>query len=223
MNKFEKAILEFAGPENAQTTFLNFLSIMTYIQSWNNLKEEIEPIVKKLNNYDLTVTFPSIYSLLAEEMLLKTFSTSGNDILGTTYQRLFKTTEDNQILPWVQCKNLRPIPSSVVKANIEIPFLDVGCRTSRIALASSKEAQKLMKYTGVEYSLVFVQIATLNLLLSGFKNAEVVLVSPKTYSLIGAYKIRPQEDKNLVWTTYTADLQGWQNYQDYLWLKKYRS
>jgi hypothetical protein len=84
MNKFEKAILEFAGPENAQTTFLNFLSVMTYIQSWNNLKEEIEPIVKKLNNYDLTVTFPSIYSLLAEEMLLKTFSTSGNDILGTT-------------------------------------------------------------------------------------------------------------------------------------------
>lgn len=75
----------------------------------------------------------------------------------------------------------------------------------------------------MEYSLVFVQMATLNLLLSGFKNAEVVLVSPKTYSPIGAYKIRPQEDKNLVWTTNTADLQGWQNYQDYLWLKKFRS
>lgn len=223
ITKFEKALLDFNGPENAQTTFLNFLSIMTYIQSWNSHKDEIEPIIKKLDNHDLTVTFPSIYSLLAEEMLLKTFSSSGNDILGTTYQRLFKTNEDNQILPWSKCKNLNPIPNSVIKAKVEIPFLDVGCRTSRIALASPKDAQILIRYTGVEYSLVFVQMATLNLLLSGFKNAEVVLVSPKTYSFIGAYKIRPQEDKNLVWTTNTAELHGWLNYQDYLWLKKFRS
>jgi hypothetical protein len=187
------------------------------------MKDEMEAILKKLNNHDLTITFPRIYSLLAEEMLLTAFSKDGNDVLGKTYERLFRTTEDNQILPWVQCKNQRPIPSSVVKANIEIPFLDVGCRTSRIALASPKEAQKLIKYTGVEYSLVFVQMATLNLLLTGFKNAEVVLVSPKTYSLIGAYKIRPQEDKNLVWTTNTNEIHGWQNYKDYLWLKKFRS
>lgn len=135
---------------------------------------------------------------------------------------MFRTAEDNQISPWVKCKNLRPIPSSVVKANVEIPFLDVGCRISRIVLASPKEAQRLIRHIGVEYSLVFVQMATLNLLLSGFKNAEVVLVSSKTYSLIGAYKIRPQENKNLVWTTNTTELHGWQNYQDYLWLKNYR-
>lgn len=222
MNKFENAIIEI-DPQNAQVNFLNFLSVCTYIQSWDNRREEMEAIQKSYNNHTLSVVFPKIYEILAEEMLLTAFSNKGNDVLGKAYERLFKTTEDNQILPWNKCKNLRPIPSSVVKANVEIPFLDVGCRTSRIALASPKEAQKLIRYTGIEYSLVFVQIATLNLLLSGFKNAEVVLVSPKTYSLIGAYKIRPQEDKNLVWTKNTTELQGWQNYQDYLWLKKFRS
>lgn len=209
--------------ERQKTDTETRIPLLPYIQSWNNMKDEMEAILKKLNNHDLTVTFPSIYSLLAEEMLLTAFSKDGNDILGKTYERLFRTTGNNQILAWSKCKNLSPIPSSVVKANVEIRFLDVGCRTSRIALASPKQAPKLIRYTGVEYSLVFVQMAALNLLLSGFKNAEVVLVSPKTYSLIGAYKIRPQEDKNLVWTTKTAELQGWQNYQDYLWLKKFRT
>ena len=61
-------------------------------------------MVKKLNNHDLTITFPNIYSLLAEEKPLTAFSSTENDVLGKTYERLFRTTEDNQILLWVNVK-----------------------------------------------------------------------------------------------------------------------
>ncbi|MDZ4668462.1 MAG: hypothetical protein SGJ00_11355 [bacterium] len=220
MKKLEHAILNLRGPKNAQQSFIDFVYISTYIQTWNHPKDVIEIISKNFSTNDLSFTIPLMYEELATEMVITAFSKNGNDLLGNLYERLFQNTEENTMLTWQQCKDLIKVPLELHKLDATFNFLDIGCRTGRILLASTLESKEKILYIGVEYSLIFIQITALNLLLTGFKNSEVILVDPKTHKFIGCYKIRPSKHKNLEWVSDVNFVKGWSGYHQYVTVKK---
>jgi hypothetical protein len=219
MNKFENCILNLKGPQNAPKTFNDFVYIITSIQTWNHPKHELEEITKDYTTNELSVAIPKIYEILQSEMLLNKFSINGNDFLGSLYEKLFLTNDDNRMLTWNQCKNLKKIPQGFNKIKSKFAFVDVGCRSGRIILQEATESKSNITYIGIEYDLLLAQICALNLLISGFLNSEVILVDRDTHEFKGCYKVKPCEHKNLEWVTDIKHVHGWQGYLQYLVIK----
>lgn len=225
MTKFEECILELNQPENAQQTFSDFLSIFMYIYTWNYPKKsEIDTTLKKYSSIQIDQEFPKAFSILATEMEAYKKSKKGYDILGSLFQKLFQTTDENCILPWEQSLSLVRLPlNAPIPQNHQCQFLDVGVRTARLGLAKKQTVKDItLFYHGVEYSELFMQMGALNLFLAGFTQSEMIQVNPKTYDFIGCYKIRPTADKNIEWTNDIKKVEGWHAYQHYLLVKKLR-
>lgn len=222
MNEFESCILDLKGPQNAPQTFSDFVYIITSIQTWNHPRHELEKLTKNYTTHELSIAIPKIYEILQSEMLLNKFSINGYDLLGSLYERLFLTNEDNRMMTWNQCRNLKKIPRGINKIKSKFAFLDVGCRSGRIILSETPESKSNIIYIGIEYDLLLAQICALNLLISGFQNSEVILVDRNTYEFRGCYKVKPCEHKNLEWVHDVHLVNGWQGYQHYLFIKKLR-
>ncbi|MBC7382926.1 MAG: hypothetical protein H7296_08005 [Bacteroidia bacterium] len=174
---------------------------------------------------EIKTGFPQLLHYLWEEISARAASPLGNDVLGEFYENHITKDmdEDRRILPWEKCEEaakLTVLHKSIISTHWPIAVLDVGCRSGRILLASSRKNRIRCTYTGVEYEWDFVAIATLNLFFNYRRFGEVLWVNQtNNNAFVESYQITlfPQ---GIVRILDREKSNAWPGYQQYLQAKK---
>lgn len=221
---FESSLLQFASNKDHKQVFQDFLALTLCIFTLNPSKELEMEIYSRYEGIEIKDSFPKILDSLLSEMQEKERNPNGNDVLGEFCQKYYYTgVEDKQILSWKECvkTSINAIPpQKIISESRSVEFLDVGCRSGRIMIASTQKNNNKIVFHGVEYDWIYIMIASLNLFFNNCQHAEILWVDQlNNNSFKESYFISPFPS-GIVRNNKKENSKTWNLYQSYLKTKQ---